>query len=117
MSELMTRAAMAAVITAGGSVAHDNRLYTRVEDLPDEVELAQGDDVRKAAALDAVDDQLAKLTAQRTKLVTEAETIASKKGKRAAPDGGATQTSVPPADPSAPSAQGAASTGDTQEQE
>jgi len=64
----LRRQEMEQVINSGGSVLHNGTVHTDVRTLPDEADLAQGDEVRTNAARDAIDQQLAALTAQRAKL-------------------------------------------------
>lgn len=64
----LTRQEMEQVITGGGSVLHEGRIHDRIDTLPDEADLAQGDEARTNAARDAIDSQIASLTAQRAKL-------------------------------------------------
>lgn len=79
-AEMLTREEMEQVIREGGAVAHQNRLLTRIEDLPDEIELAQGDQERMANATAAIDRQIAELTAQRARAVADADQAS--KGKQ-----------------------------------
>src|SRR5947209_17877388 len=63
-----SRAQMEQIIKSGGSVILDGRSIERVEDLPPESELAANDRQRARAVLNAHDEQIAKLTAERAKL-------------------------------------------------
>jgi hypothetical protein len=75
----LSRQQMEAAINAGGSVmihnlkGRDDPIFTRVEDLPPESELAGGDRDRARAALEAHDHQIARLVAERQKLARVAE--------------------------------------------
>lgn len=64
----LTRAHMEEAIRAGGSVLHDGEIIAKVEDLPDEADLAAGDAEREAAVAAALDEQIARLAAQRARL-------------------------------------------------
>jgi hypothetical protein len=50
----LSRDDMVKVIERGGTVLHEGRLYSKVEHLPSEAELAGDDPVKKAAARDAL---------------------------------------------------------------
>jgi hypothetical protein len=68
MPASLSRADMERVIKDGGSVLHRGILHTRVETLPTEADLAEGDPAREQAAREALDAQIAALTAQRSRL-------------------------------------------------
>jgi hypothetical protein len=68
-----TRAQLEGFLRAGHSVLVNGRHIDRVEDLPAESELAVGDRERARAALEAHDDQIARLVAERRKLASVAE--------------------------------------------
>lgn len=96
---LMPREQMEAAIRAGGSVlihgpGPDSRLVTSLDDLPPESVLAAGDRQRAEAALQAHDDQIARLVAERGKLARAAEA--------APPPGPAPVQAQPPGGPQAP---------------
>lgn len=59
----LTREGMERVIKDGGSVMLGHRLVTRVDDLPSEAQLAQGDAVRAKAAAERIQAQIAALQA------------------------------------------------------
>jgi hypothetical protein len=92
----LTRAGMEHTIRSGGSVLihgggpldHDE-VVTRVEDLPEEAELAAGDERRLAAHKDAIDAQLEKLTAERARVNAAAEK--AREARANAPAAGAEQ--------------------------
>ena len=65
MAPLLSREAMERAIKEGGSVLYQGRTLTRLDELPAEAELAQGDAGREAAAREALDSQIAALLAQR----------------------------------------------------
>lgn len=78
----LTRAGMEAVIKAGGSVLHAGTLYTRLDDLPDEATLTEGDTRASAAAGAALDAQIAALARQKAALEeTHARNIKAEKEK------------------------------------
>lgn len=64
----MTRAQMEAVIAGGGSVLHGGKLYTRVEHLPSEAELAQGDPAAEQAAAARLQEEIVRLQEQVARL-------------------------------------------------
>jgi hypothetical protein len=63
-----TRAQLEGFLRSGQSVLVNGRHIDRLEDLPPESELAAGDRERARAALEAHDDQIARLVAERRKL-------------------------------------------------
>jgi hypothetical protein len=68
MAATLSREEMERVIREGGSVLYQGRIVARVEDLPNEVDLAQGDAEKQAAVRAAIDAQITALTAQRAQL-------------------------------------------------
>jgi len=79
----LTRKEMEQVITDGGSVLHEGVLHTHVQTLPDEADLAVGDETRMQEARDALDRQMASLAAQRAKLETPSDTTTDGRQKKA----------------------------------
>jgi hypothetical protein len=65
----LTRQGMESVIASGGSVMHGGKVITRIEHLPDEADLAQGDEQATQQALDGLAAQRAQLDAQEQKLL------------------------------------------------
>lgn len=72
----LTRAGMEHVIRSGGSVVHEGKVYSKMEHLPSEADLAKGDADAEAAALENINRQRAQLDAQ------EAQLKASKPSKK-----------------------------------
>jgi hypothetical protein len=68
-----TRQQLEGFLRSGQSVLVNGRHIDRLEDLPPESELAAGDRERARAALEAHDDQIARLVAERGKLARAAE--------------------------------------------
>jgi hypothetical protein len=64
----LTHEALQAIIRNGGSVLHNGVVIDKVADLPDESELAQGDLKRLETVETSLDDQIAALTREKTKL-------------------------------------------------
>jgi hypothetical protein len=64
----LTRAHMEEAIKSGGGVLVEGQVITRVEDLPSDVKLAEGDQARTAALASSIDAQIAALTQQRAAL-------------------------------------------------
>lgn len=60
------------IVQERGSVLYKGRIISRVEEIPSDAELAEGDPEREAAVRDALDAQIAALTAQRDRLGTPA---------------------------------------------
>jgi len=90
----MTRAGMVRVIEAGGSVLHQGTHYGKVDDLPDEATLTEGDVAASAAATAAIDAQIANLTSQRSTIAgTHARNVEAEARKAAEPD----KPAMPPA--------------------
>jgi hypothetical protein len=80
----LTRAGMESVLRRGESVLLGDRVITRLEDLPDEADLAAGDEARLASARealvaqrDALDKQLVKLAATRSAAPQKADAPAA----------------------------------------
>jgi outer membrane biosynthesis protein TonB len=73
MATSLTREQMEQVIRNGGSVSYgvgqNVRHITRIEDLPSEAELSEGDEVRAQAALDDLSNQQAQIEAKKQQLV------------------------------------------------
>jgi hypothetical protein len=69
----LTRQQMEEIIRNGGSVSYgvgqNVRHITRIEDLPSEAELSEGDEVRAQAALDQLSNQQAQIEAKKQQLV------------------------------------------------
>jgi hypothetical protein len=69
----LTRQQMEEIIRNGGSVSYgvgqNVRHITRIEDLPSEAELSEGDEVRAQAALDQLSNQQAEIEAKKQQLV------------------------------------------------
>jgi hypothetical protein len=61
----MTRAGMVDRIQRGGSVIHKGVLYGKVEDLPSETAMAEGDSAAAEALNRSLEDQIASLTRQK----------------------------------------------------
>jgi hypothetical protein len=68
MATTLSREEMERAIREGGSVLYQGRTISRVEDLPNAVDLVQGDAAKQAAVRAAIDAQIAALTAQRAQL-------------------------------------------------
>lgn len=87
----LSRADMEEVIRSGGSVLHKGQHLTRLEHLPSEADLADGDSAATQAALDGLAVQRAALDEQERRLLaSQAPTKGKGKGK---------SDSTPPADP------------------
>lgn len=93
----LSRSEMEAVISGGGSVLHGGRIITRVQDLPSEAELAQGNpdatqaaQARLEAEVARLQEQLARLQQQPPAAPSGGEPPPAPKGKKAAEakDGG-----------------------------
>lgn len=61
----MSRERMEEVIKRGGSVLYEGVTLTRIEDLPNESELAAGDPERSAMAAEDIDRKIAELQSQK----------------------------------------------------
>lgn len=68
----LSRREMEHVIRSGGSVLHAGTLYSRVEALPSEADLAKGDPAQEQAAAANLEAQIADLRAQLDRLQTAA---------------------------------------------
>jgi hypothetical protein len=79
----MTRAGMVKVIEGGGSVMHEGVVYSKVDDLPDDATLNEGDEEGARQAQSAIDAQIAALGAQRAAL--DATAARAKESARAKP--------------------------------
>lgn len=75
----LTRAEMEATLAAGGSVLYGGRLIARVEHLPSEAELAQGNPDAEAVVAEKIQAQIGKLQEQMAKL--QEQQTARPKGK------------------------------------
>lgn len=64
----LTREEMEAILHEGGSVLHGGKIIARIEDLPSAADLAVGDADAEAAATRSIDEQIARLSAERAKL-------------------------------------------------
>ena len=64
----MTRAGMEKVIGNGGAVMHQGTVYTKVDDLPDDATLTEGDEAGARQAQASIDAQIAALASQRAAL-------------------------------------------------
>jgi hypothetical protein len=73
MASSLTRQQMEDIIRNGGSVSYgigqNVRHITRIEDLPSEAELSEGDEVRAQAALDQLNNEQAQIEAKKQQLV------------------------------------------------
>src|SRR4051794_26086793 len=73
MATSLTRQQMEDIIRNGGSVSYgvgqNVRHITRIEDLPSEAELSEGDEVRAQAALDELSTQQAQIEAKKQQLL------------------------------------------------
>jgi hypothetical protein len=73
MATSLTREQMEQVIRNGGSVSYgvgqNVRHITRIEDLPSEAELSEGDEVRAQAALDQLNNEQAQIEAKKQQLI------------------------------------------------
>lgn len=65
---MLTREQMEQAIARGGSVLHQGRIISRVQDLPSAAELAEGDPERESATANSLQQQIADLQAQLAKL-------------------------------------------------
>lgn len=68
----LTRGEMERVIQEGGSVLHNGQVIAQIDHLPSAAELAQGDPVAEARTASELDEQIAKLQAQKGTLETSA---------------------------------------------
>lgn len=68
MSEKLTRQEMEAVIDGGGSVIYDGTVFSRKENLPTALELANGDESATKAALEALELQKQAIDQQKAAL-------------------------------------------------
>lgn len=75
----LTRHGMEQAIRGGGSVLHDGRTITRVQDLPSEAELAQGDTAAEEAARASIAERQAQLDRERAILDGRRADAAKKK--------------------------------------
>jgi septal ring factor EnvC (AmiA/AmiB activator) len=76
-------------IREGGAVLHGGRLIEKVEDLPSEAELVQGDPAKEQAAAENLDAQIQALVEQKNRLARQQEE--SKKAAEAAQKAGEQQ--------------------------
>lgn len=83
----LTRAEMESVIATGGSVLWNGVPLMRVQDLPSEASLAQGDPEQEAAALANLQQQIADLHAQMATLQPAKPEKLAKPEKPAKPEG------------------------------
>jgi hypothetical protein len=67
-NNMLTRAGMEQVIREGGTVQHKGKLYSRIESLPSEADLAAGDEDAERRALAGLEEQQRALDAQRDRL-------------------------------------------------
>lgn len=81
---MLTRFEMETVIRGGGSVSHNGRIITRVEDLPSAASLAVGDPIAEATAREDLQRQIEALSAQLAQL-RPAEPEASAQSETTAP--------------------------------
>lgn len=65
---VLSRNEMEQVIRGGGSVLHGGRIISRVQDLPNDADLAQGNPEQEQQLATALDIQIAALTQQRDRL-------------------------------------------------
>jgi hypothetical protein len=81
----LTRAGMEHAIRHGGSVMIEGTSITSLDGLPDEVELARGDEERLAAFTAALDAQIAAIAVQRQQAQTAAERARSQRESQGSP--------------------------------
>jgi hypothetical protein len=100
----LTRAGMENAIRTGGSVLHGGEVLTRVEDLPEDDQLAQSHQQQQQALAAQYDAQMAAIAAQKAQLglMTAAASEAGKGGERGAAESKAEKPS--PSSPLMPSA-------------
>lgn len=105
----LTRAGMVRVIESGGAVSHQGTIYTRVDDLPDEATLAEGDAAAAEQALAALEADEARLATRRAALertatrAREADAAKAKADEDAATKKAADDKApTPPAPPAPP---------------
>ncbi|MHC5541214.1 hypothetical protein ACYOEI_23580, partial [Singulisphaera rosea] len=82
------RSEMEEIIRSGGSIMHEGQVITRVEDLPTDADLAEGDPELEASTLEDIDSQIAKLNAQRDRLKTPVADRPPKPTSAASPQAG-----------------------------
>lgn len=78
----LTRDEMRKVIQEGGSVLWQGHTLTRLEQLPSEAQLAQGDPEKEHAATESLQTQIAQLQAQLAQLQPPAEPTPAKASKK-----------------------------------
>lgn len=66
----LTRQGMEKAIRSGGSVLHDGKSIVRIEDLPSEAEISQGDETAENAARAGIEERQAVLDRERAILDT-----------------------------------------------
>ncbi len=67
----LTRAGMEKVIGEGGSVMWDGEVHSTLGTLPDEIELGKHDAKAQAAIAQNIDEQIAKLVREKSRLTPE----------------------------------------------
>lgn len=85
----ITHYGMVKTIQEGGGVIHNGVHYGKVEDLPDEATLAEGDAAAAAALNQSIDAQIAALTAQKARAsatLTRAQEAEAEKARKAQED-------------------------------
>lgn len=82
----LTRAGMEQVIREGGSVLHKGQLHARVETLPSEAELAEGDEQATTQVLDGIRRQREQLDQQERKLLASKSDATARSAKAADED-------------------------------
>lgn len=96
----LTREDMEQVIRGGGSILHKGQHLTRIEHLPTEADLAEGDAAASQAALDGI-------TAQRVALDEQERKLLASLNKGAPADGAGGKSAKTKPDPTAPPPDGA----------
>jgi hypothetical protein len=93
----LTRAGMESVIRGGGAVIYKGIHYGKVDDLPAESEIVEGDARASAAATAALDAQIAALASQRAALEgTHARNVEAERKKAEAAGAGENRPGQPP---------------------
>lgn len=86
--QMLTRQEMETAINSGSGVLYNGHVITKVDDLPTEVDLAQGDTAREQAALENLLAQQRAIESQIARLAPSAPPVAQKPTS-----GGASQAS------------------------
>jgi hypothetical protein len=98
MAATLSREEMERVIREGGSVLYGGRTISRLEDLPNEVDLAQGDEAKQQALAADIDAQIAALITQRARLVSGAPAVQ----QQSAPPASGEASAAPPSGETTP---------------